>query len=269
MQALQIRSAKAKQIIDHAEVLFKAERNTLDDNFQETLRTARFTARQTHNAGALVPAEAKCYFARNKDLIVGYATALATAHTSFSEPAGREADDVLSNFAALTVAGSRSGFLGQANLTAMRTRRPISQAPLAARGFEGEAGKAMAEGRKILDVQRVQMKNKPPTHAAVYTATGPNARITINGSDHSINVTVSPSDEIFGRIRQELERLPDSVSRSTLIASLAEVEEARSRTSASEKYGNFVSLAANHATVLTALGPSLVALTHWLSTLPW
>jgi hypothetical protein len=45
-----------------------------------------------------------------------------------------------------------------------------------------EAGDALAEGRKILDVQRVQMKNRPPTPPTIYNATGSNARITI-GSD--------------------------------------------------------------------------------------
>ena len=71
MQVPQIRSPRVKEIIDHADVLFRAERNTLDKNFHEALRAGRSAARETHNAGALVPAEAKCYFARNRDLIVG------------------------------------------------------------------------------------------------------------------------------------------------------------------------------------------------------
>lgn len=184
--------------MDHADVLFRAERNMLDKNFQDDLSVGRSAARQTNNAGALVPAEAKCYFARNRDLIVGYATALATAHTSFSKPAGKEADDMLAHFAALTVAGSRSGFLGQADLTARRTGTPNSQAPLAARGFEGEAGEALAEGRKILDVQRVQMKNRPPAQPIIqyiYNATGSNARISINSSDYSTNLVAGSSGE--------------------------------------------------------------------------
>lgn len=198
MQVPQIRSLRVKEIIDHADVLFRAERNTLDKNFQEELRAGRLAAWQTHNAGALVPAEATCYFGRNRDLIVGYATALATAHTAFSEPAGKDADAVLAHFAALTVAGSRSSFLGQADLTARRTGKPNSQTPLAAGRFEGEAGEALAEGRKILDVQRVQMKNKPPAQPIiqhVYNATGPNSRISINSSDYSTNLVVRSSDE--------------------------------------------------------------------------
>ncbi len=198
MQVPQISSPRVKEIINHADVLFRAERNTLDKKFQEALRAGRSAARQTHNAGALVPAEAKCYLARNRDLIVGYATALATAHTSFSEPAGKEADNVLAHFAALTVAGSRLGFLGQADLTARRTGKPNSQAPLAAGGFESEAGEALDEGRKILDVQRVQIKNRPPAPPIiqhVYNATGPNSRISINSSDCSINLAVRSSGE--------------------------------------------------------------------------
>lgn len=270
MQVPQIRSPRVKEIIDHAEVLLNAERNTLREKHEKELRAARFTARQTHNSGALVPAEAGCYFAHNRDLIVGYATALAAAHTSFSEPAGREANAVLSHFAALTVAGSRSGFVGQASLTALRTRKSNSQAPLVAREFEGEADKALGEGRRILDVQRVQMKNRPPTQPAIYNATGPNARITINGTDHSTNLTVGPSDEIFRKIRQELERLlPDNPSRAALIDGLGEVEQAPSRTSAMEKYAQFAALVANHATVLTALSPSFIPLMHWLSTHPF
>ncbi len=181
MQGPQITSPRVQEIIDHAEVLFNSERNTLGEKHEKELRIARFAARQTHNSGALIPAEAGCYFAHNRDLIVGYATSLAAAHASFLEPAGREAEALLSHFAALAVAGSRAGFVGQASLTAMRTGKSSSQVPLVAREFEGEASKALAEGRRILDVQRVQMKNRPPTQAAIYSATGPNARITING----------------------------------------------------------------------------------------
>jgi len=270
MQVPQIRSARVKEIIDHAEVLFHPEQNTLREKHEEELRAAGFIARQTHNSGALVPAEARCYFAHTRNLIVSNATCLAAAYTSFSEPAGQEADAVLSHFAAMTVAGRRSSFVGQANLTAMRTRKSNSQVPLVAREFEREADKALAEGRRILDVQRVQMKNRPPTQPAIYSATGPNARITINGSDHSTNLIVGPSDEVFRKIRQELERLlPDNPGRAALIDGLSEVEQAPSRTSATEKYAQFVALVANHATVLTALSPSFIPLMHWLSTHPF
>jgi hypothetical protein len=134
-------------------------------------------------------------------LIVGYATALAAAYTSFSEPAGKEADDMLAHFAALSVADSQAAFLGQADLRSRRTGKPNSQAPLAAGGFGGEAGKSLAEGRKILDVQRVQMKNKPPAQPIiqhVYNATGPNSRISINSSDYSTNLVVRSSGETTG-----------------------------------------------------------------------
>jgi hypothetical protein len=61
MQVPQIRSARAKETIDHAEVLFKIERNMLDEIFQKEPKAARFAAQQIHNASALVPAEVKCY----------------------------------------------------------------------------------------------------------------------------------------------------------------------------------------------------------------
>ena len=228
MQVPQIRSPKVKEIIDHGEVLFQAERNTLCEKHENDLRVARFTARQTRNSGALVPTDARYYFAHIRDLIVSYATSLATAHTSFSEPAGPEADAMLSHFSALTVAGIRSGFVGQASLTAMRMRQSNSQVSLVAAEFEGEADKALAEGRKILQVQTVQMKNKPQTQSAIYSATGPNARIIINGTDHSTNLAVGPSDEIFRKIGLELEELlADSASRAALMGGLGEVERKR------------------------------------------
>jgi len=197
MQVPQIRSPRVKEIIDHAEVLFRPERNTLSEKHEEELRAARFAARQTNNSGALVPAEAGCYFAHIRNLIVRKANCLATAYTSFSEPAGREADSVLSHFAAMTVAGHRSSFVDQASLTAMRTRKPNTQVRLVSREFEREADNALAEGLRILDMQRVQTKNRPPAQPTIYSATGPNARITINGTDHSTNLTVGPSDEAF------------------------------------------------------------------------
>jgi hypothetical protein len=249
-------------------VLFHPKRDTLREQYEEELKAARVAALQTNNTGALIPAEAKCYCSHTRNLIVSKANCLAEAFTSFSEPAGKEANDVLAYFAVMTAGARKASFIGQAQRAAAARGRPNAQASLAARGqFEREANKALVEGWKILDVQRVQMENRPPTQPAnhTYSASGHNARININSTDHSTNLTIgASSDEVFRQIRQELARLvSDDATRAALINCLEELEQAPSCTSAWENYNKFIALAANHATVLSPFLPPLMI---WLST---
>jgi hypothetical protein len=187
-------SARLKEIMDHAEVLFKPEEITLRDKHEEDLRRARYDAEKTHNSGALFPAEAKCYVAHSKALVVTRAKCLAEAYESFGEAAGREANAELSQFFSTVVAVRRMSFESQARLTCVRTNRSDSQISGLAGGFEREAHIALLEGQKILDVQRTNMKNKPPAIQPIYSysASG-SARITI-GTDNSTNLTVTAPD---------------------------------------------------------------------------
>jgi hypothetical protein len=188
---------RLKEIMAHAEVLFKPEWSLLRDKHGEDLKQARFRALKTGNSAAMFPAEAECYVADAKALVVAKANCIATAYTSFHEAADREADAELSSFFATVVAARKGSFAGHARLVHMRTGRSTSQVSHLLRGFERDAHVALLEGRRILDKQRIEMKNKQ--HQAVpqkiYNAHGPNARITVNGTDNSSNLAVIGSVE--------------------------------------------------------------------------
>ncbi len=149
----------------HAEVQFNPQRIALGDRHDRELREARFRARQTHNAAAMLPAEAACSVAHAKALVVARAKCIADAYTAFNEPSGREAEVELATFFAMTVAARKSSFQGEVELRRMRTGGPTNQLVPLLRGFERDANPALLEGRAILDRQRVEMRNRAQTAA--------------------------------------------------------------------------------------------------------
>ena len=158
-------TARHKEIMSHAEVQFDPQRIALRDRHNRELREVQFRARQTHNAAAMLPAEAACYIAHAKALVVAKAKCIADAYTAFNEPAGREAEAELASFFVMTVAARKSSFQGEVELRRMRTGSPTNQLVPVLHGFERDANPALLEGRAILDKQRVEMKNKPQTAA--------------------------------------------------------------------------------------------------------
>src|ERR1019366_5497737 len=120
-------TARHKEIMSHAEVQFDPQRIALRDRHNRELREVQFRARQTHNAAAMLPAEAACYIAHAKALVVAKAKCIADAYTAFNEPAGREAEAELASFFVMTVAARKSSFQGEVELRRMRTGSPTNQ----------------------------------------------------------------------------------------------------------------------------------------------
>ena len=153
-------SFRHKQIMSHAEVQFGPHWIALRDRHKRELREAQFSARQTNNSAAMLPAEAACYVAHTKALVVARANCVAEAYTTLNEPAGSEAEAELSTFFATTVAARKASFQGDAELRRIRTGNPATQLGGLLRSFEREANPALVEGRAILDKQRATMINK-------------------------------------------------------------------------------------------------------------
>lgn len=163
-----------KQIMSHIEVQFAPQWTALGNKHNEELRNAQFRARQTHNAAAILPAEAACYIAHTRALVLARAKCIAEAYTAFNEPAGKEAEAELAAFFATVVGARKASFQGEVALREMRTRTRSPQLVGLLRGFERGANPALLEGRAILDRQRVEMENKdktshPPTKYIVDT----------------------------------------------------------------------------------------------------
>ena len=148
--------------MEHAEVLFRPEQSRLAKEHNQELREAQYRARQTHNAGAMIPAESACFVSHIKALTIARAESIAAAYTAFNEAAGPEAERDLTEYHQNTIAVRKSVFIHQANLAAVRMGKPHpSQLPYAAR-FEAESSIALQVGRKILAMQRVGIQNKAP-----------------------------------------------------------------------------------------------------------
>lgn len=160
VNAAEMHTSRHKEIMAHAEVQFGPQWTVLRDEHDKGLREAQFRARQTHNAAAVLPAEAACYVAHAKALVVAKAKCIAEAYTAFNEPAEKEAEAELALFFATTVAARKSSFQGEIALRRMRTGLATNQLVPLLRRFESDCGPALVEGRAILDRQRVETKNR-------------------------------------------------------------------------------------------------------------
>jgi len=161
-----MRSDRYKEIISHVEAQFAPIRNALGDEHIKDLREAQFRARKTNNSGAMLPVEAASYIAHAKALVVARAKCIAEAYTAFNEPAGREATDELTSFFTQTVGGRKSAFHGMMEQRRMATHDPMTQLTFILHGFDRDTHPALDEARAILDMQRVQMVNKPSSAEA-------------------------------------------------------------------------------------------------------
>jgi hypothetical protein len=155
-------NASHKEVMAHAEVQFAPQRDALGNQHNQELRQAQYRARTTNNTAAMLPAEARCYVAHARALVVAWAKAIADAYTSFNKPTGPEADRELSSFCAIVLASRKASFAGEVELRQIRTRDRNNNGQLAGllRTFDRSANPALLEGRAILNKQRVVWINK-------------------------------------------------------------------------------------------------------------
>ena len=158
-----VRSANHSAIMQSVEVQFAPIRNELLDEHTRLLRSAQGLARKTNNAGAMLPAEAKCYIEHAQALVVARAQCMAEAYTTFNTPARQEAQAELAQFFAQVVGGRRSAFEGEVRLRESRTNQVFGQLPFILRSFEKEANDGLVKGRAILERQRVEFEHQPAT----------------------------------------------------------------------------------------------------------
>jgi hypothetical protein len=158
----------------HVEAQFKPMWAALRAEHNRDLRRTQHEARQTHNSGALLPAEAACRQAHARSVILARAQCMADAYTAFGEAAGREANVELSGFYMTVVGGCKAAFQGAVGLRGLRAREPSTQMPFLLRGFEQAIRPALDEGLAVLDRQRVEIQNRPkvilPTKYVVDTS---------------------------------------------------------------------------------------------------
>lgn len=120
------------------------------------------------------------------------------------------------------------------------------------RGFfsDSSGGEYQAKVKKVTDLPNQSNK-------IVYNIHGDNSRININSNDNSINVIDRSSEEFFTDLKLTVKKdIPES-EREHLLKKISELENSVGKESYSQKYADFMALAANHATVLSPYFPAL------------
>jgi hypothetical protein len=120
-------------------------------------------------------------------------------------------------------------------------------------GMHGIPDHYQADVRKTTAIPRT-----PATQTVIYNLHGANARVNIHSTDSSMNVVSVSADALFSELRKALERsVADETERRMLIKTIAELEAAEGTDGFIAKYAEFMSLAANHITVLAPFVPAL------------
>lgn len=106
---------------------------------------------------------------------------------------------------------------------------------------------------------RRQNRTSKPT-SIVYNLHGPNTRINIDSHDASVNVVNIQADNLFSELRSAIQQI-QSDDRKALLAKLDALEKAEgNKLTFAQKYAEFMSSAANHATILSPFFPALAQL---------
>lgn len=94
----------------------------------------------------------------------------------------------------------------------------------------------------------------------IYNLHGNNPRVNINSNDMSINIVDKSSEELFADLRSTVEKSISGSDKEKLLKKIKELEESKDTNSFPKNYAEFMSLAADHATILASFFPALIQL---------
>jgi hypothetical protein len=101
---------------------------------------------------------------------------------------------------------------------------------------------------------------QPPSHV-IYNLIGPNSRVNIQSADSSTNIVNVETSALFEALRGTLERaIPDQALRQQLREAVDAMQTAAGTRSFSDRYKDFIGLAADHVTVFAPFLPALTQL---------
>jgi pyrimidine deaminase RibD-like protein len=148
-----------KEIAEFLETTFQATQARLGEEHRRDLGESQSKAWRTHNAAAVLPAEADSFIRHIKALTVARAQTIADAYTAFGESSGEAGENDLTNYYNTLLAARRSAFQGESELVCRRTGISGSQVPRLLRRFETDSHAALLEGKSILVKQRTAFRN--------------------------------------------------------------------------------------------------------------
>ena len=113
--------------------------------------------------------------------------------------------------------------------------------------------------RKISETSARAQIRPGPTH--IYNVTGANARVNVQSSDSSINVSSVTNEQLFTEIANTIGAgVQNKLQRSEMLDRLSALKAAEGKPSFGERYRDFIASAADHMTLLTPFLPALTAL---------
>ena len=92
----------------------------------------------------------------------------------------------------------------------------------------------------------------------IYHIEGNNNRVLTNSEDHSVNVLVQTTEQIFVALRREIEsKVSSGEVQSAILTKLSALERAQNSPSFKERYAEFISTAADYVTLISPFIPAL------------
>ena len=101
-------------------------------------------------------------------------------------------------------------------------------------------------------------KAKPAATEITYNVSGQHARVNVNSTDNSVNISNETSQAIFEELRSLInDNIKNQEERNALLSQSDELEASVGTHTFMEKYQEFMAKAANHMTVLAPIMPTL------------
>jgi hypothetical protein len=124
-------------------------------------------------------------------------------------------------------------------------------------------GKVLVE--ELIQGEKGSALIKEATHVTnVYNLSGTHSRVNIQSHDHSVNVSTVTPEELFARLRAEIQATIADDQQQEILLRLDELEKARGSSNIVNRYQQFMASAAAHAQVMQLLIPYIPALTQML-----
>lgn len=107
---------------------------------------------------------------------------------------------------------------------------------------------------------------RPPATQQHFHLSGPNSRVNIGSHDASTNTVTHETTTLFKTVRQVIQQSPlDPEVMQHIIERLDAAKASAGQKDFAQRYSDFISAAANHATLMTSLVPYLPALSQLLT----
>jgi hypothetical protein len=101
-------------------------------------------------------------------------------------------------------------------------------------------------------------KTETPNVTNVFHLKGDNSRVNMNSHDQSVNIVTTSGDQIFASLKREItSHIPAGNGQDEILDRLAQLEKAQSSPTFAQRYTEFISVAADHMTLIAPFVPAL------------